>query len=82
MIEFIIFEVQKLKFLEIIIIVNGLIDKIEELVKNCGVIVIIYKEVFGIDIGCVVGVYFVKGDILLFIDGDFLIFSFDLLLFV
>ncbi|MBR2652110.1 glycosyltransferase, partial [bacterium] len=81
-IESIIFEVQKLKPLEIIIIVNGSTDKTEELAKNCGATVITYKEALGIDTGRAVGAYFAKGDILLFIDGDFLIPSSDLLPFV
>lgn len=73
---------QKLKPLEIIIIVNGSTDKTEELAKNCGATVITYKEALGIDTGRAVGAYFAKGDILLFIDGDFLIPSSDLLPFV
>ncbi|MFY4673220.1 glycosyltransferase family 2 protein [Bacillus anthracis] len=81
-IESIIFEVQKLKPLEIILIVNGSTDKTEELAKNCGATVITYKEALGIDTGRAVGAYFAKGDILLFIDGDFLIPSSDLLPFV
>lgn len=73
---------QKLKPLEIILIVNGSTDKTEELAKNCGATVITYKEALGIDTGRAVGAYFAKGDILLFIDGDFLIPSSDLLPFV
>ena len=46
---------QKLKPLEIIIIVNGSTDKTEELAKNCGATVITYKEALGIDTGRAVG---------------------------
>ncbi|HDR4708290.1 glycosyltransferase [Bacillus paranthracis] len=81
-IESIIFEVQKLKPFEIIVIVNGSTDKTEELAKGCGATVISYEEALGIDTGRAVGAYFAKGDILLFIDGDFLIPSSDLLPFV
>ncbi|MBK0073419.1 glycosyltransferase [Bacillus cereus] len=81
-IESVIFEVQKLKPFEIIVIVNGSTDKTEELAKGCGATVISYEEALGIDTGRAVGAYFAKGDILLFIDGDFLIPSSDLLPFV
>ncbi|MBU5217588.1 glycosyltransferase [Bacillus albus] len=81
-IESVIFEVLKLKPLEIIVIVNGSTDKTEELAKGCGATVISYEEALGNDTGRAVGAYFAKGDILLFIDGDFLISSCDLLPFV
>ncbi|WP_242296535.1 MULTISPECIES: glycosyltransferase [unclassified Bacillus cereus group] len=81
-IESVIYEVQKLKPLEIIIIVNGATDRTEALAKNCGATVISYKEPLGNDTGRAVGARFAKGDILLFIDGDFLIPSSDLLPFV
>ncbi|PGD94900.1 glycosyltransferase [Bacillus wiedmannii] len=81
-IESVIFEVQKLKPFEIIVIVNGSTDKTEELAKGCGATVINYEEALGNDTGRAVGAFFAKGDILLFIDGDFLISSYDLLPFV
>ncbi|MEF7654655.1 glycosyltransferase [Bacillus sp. ZJS3] len=81
-IESVIFEVQKLKPFEIIVIVNGSTDKTEELAKGCGATVISYEEALGNDTGRAVGAFFAKGDILLFIDGDFLISSYDLLPFV
>ncbi|MCU4761928.1 glycosyltransferase family 2 protein [Bacillus cereus] len=81
-IESVIFEVQKLKPFEIIVIVNGSTDKTEGLAKGCGATVISYEEALGNDTGRAVGAFFAKGDILLFIDGDFLISSYDLLPFV
>ncbi|HFU4563673.1 glycosyltransferase [Bacillus cereus] len=81
-IESVIFEVQKLKPFEIIVIVNGSTDKTEELAKSCGATVISYEEALGNDTGRAVGAFFAKGEILLFIDGDFLISSHDLLPFV
>ncbi|AJH75237.1 glycosyl transferase 2 family protein [Bacillus cereus ATCC 4342] len=81
-IESVIFEVQKLKPFEIIVIVNGSTDKTEELAKDCDATVISYEEALGNDTGRAVGAHFAKGDILLFIDGDFLISSCDLLPFV
>lgn len=81
-IESVIFEVQKLKPFEIIVIVNGSTDKTEALAKGCGATVISYEEALGNDTGRAVGAFFAKGEILLFVDGDFLISSYDLLPFV
>lgn len=81
-IEAVIQEIRKLEPLEIIIVVNGTTDNTEEIAKKCGVTVITYQEALGNDTGRAVGAYFAKGDILLFIDGDFLISSTDLLPFV
>ncbi|MBJ8054409.1 glycosyltransferase [Bacillus cereus] len=81
-IEAVIQETRKLEPLEIIIVVNGATDNTEEIAKKCGVTVITYQEALGNDAGRAIGAYFAKGDILLFIDGDFLISRTDLLPFV
>ncbi|KLA27051.1 glycosyltransferase family 2 protein [Bacillus cereus] len=81
-IEDVIAEAQKLAPLEIIVVVNGSTDSTEKLAIKRGATVITYKEVLGNDTGRAVGAYFAKGDILLFIDGDFVISSTDLLPFV
>ncbi|MFE6588589.1 glycosyltransferase family 2 protein, partial [Bacillus mobilis] len=81
-IEAVIQETRKLNPLEIIIVVNGATDHTEEIAKKCGVTVITYQEALGNDTGRAIGAYFAKGDILLFIDGDFLISRTDLLPFV
>ncbi len=81
-IEAVIQETRKLNPLEIIIVVNGATDHTEEIAKKCGVTVITYQEALGNDTGRAIGAYFAKGDILLFIDGDFLISKTDLLPFV
>ncbi|PEB97915.1 MULTISPECIES: glycosyltransferase family 2 protein [Bacillus cereus group] len=81
-IEAVIQETRKLNPLEIIIVVNGATDHTEEIANKCGVTVITYQEALGNDTGRAIGAYFAKGDILLFIDGDFLISRTDLLPFV
>lgn len=81
-IEAVIQETRKLAPLEIIIVVNGSTDSTEEIAKKCGATVIIYQEELGNDTGRAIGAHFAKGDILLFIDGDFLISQTDLLPFV
>lgn len=81
-IEGVIAEAQKLAPLEIIVVVNGSTDSTEKLAIKSGATVITYEEVLGNDTGRAVGAYFAKGDILLFIDGDFVISSTDLSPFV
>ncbi|MEH7053100.1 glycosyltransferase family 2 protein [Bacillus pseudomycoides] len=81
-IEAVIHEVRKLEPLEIIVVVNGTTDHTEEIVKKSGATVIVYDEKLGNDTGRAIGAYFAKGDILLFIDGDIIIPSQDLLPFV
>ena len=71
LIEAVIKEARKIEPLEIIVVVNGSTDRTEELARKSGATVIVYKEELGNDTGRAVGAYFSKGDILLFIDGDF-----------
>ncbi|PFJ15356.1 glycosyl transferase [Bacillus cereus] len=78
----IITEARKLAPLEIIVVVNGSTDATEKLAIESGATVISYKEILGNDTGRAIGAYFSRGDILLFIDGDFVISANDLLPFV
>ncbi len=64
--------------LEIIVVVNGSTDKTEEIARSYGTTVIVFKEALGIDVGRAIGASIAKGDILLFIDADFPISSYDL----
>lgn len=71
-------EARKIEPLEIIVVVNGSTDRTEELARRNGATVVVYREELGNDTGRAVGAYFAKGDILLFIDGDFVIPASDL----
>ncbi|ABS22109.1 glycosyltransferase family 2 protein [Bacillus cytotoxicus] len=82
MIQAIIQESRKLNPLEIIVVVNGTTDKTAEIAKKHGATIVMYEEELGNDTGRAIGAYFARGDILLFIDGDFVIPSNDLLPFV
>lgn len=52
------------------------------IVKRFGVIIIEYNEWFGYNVGCVIGVFEVIGDIFLFIDGDFSVLGSNLYYFI
>jgi hypothetical protein len=68
--------IAELKYLEpweIIVIVNGSTDRTGEAVRLCGATTITYAEPLGTDVGRAIGAYAATGDILLFVDGDFVI---------
>ena len=65
-------ELRKIEPFEIIVVVNGSSDKTKKLQKT-GATTIVYKEALGNDVGRSLGTYFAKGEIVLFIDGDFVI---------
>ena len=44
-----------------------------KIAKDKGATTIVYKEALGNDVGRSLGTYFAKGEIVLFIDGDFVI---------
>ncbi|MGG1327870.1 glycosyltransferase [Bacillus tropicus] len=71
-------ELRKIEPLEIIVVVNGSSDRTASIAKKQGATTVIYEEALGNDVGRTLGAYFVKGDILLFIDGDFIIPASDL----
>lgn len=81
-IGFIIEECRKLEPFEIIVVANGSTDKTEKVARQHGATVIVYKQKLGHDVGRAVGAYFASGDILLFMDGDFVIPAVDLFPFV
>ncbi|MCG7313333.1 glycosyltransferase family 2 protein [Priestia flexa] len=71
-------EVRKLEPLEVIVIVNGSTDESEQIAKNMGAKTIVYKNALGHDVGRTIGAEVAKGDIILFVDGDFSIKAYDL----
>jgi hypothetical protein len=71
-------EAKKLQPLEIIVVINGSTDKTEEIAKQLDVTVITIPDALGHDVGRSIGAFMAKGDILLFIDADFPIFSYHL----
>ncbi|AAT62326.1 glycosyltransferase, involved in cell wall biogenesis [[Bacillus thuringiensis] serovar konkukian str. 97-27] len=66
-------EVRKIEPFEIIVVVNGSSDQTATIAKDKGATTIVYKEALGNDVGRSLGTYFAKGEIVLFIDGDFVI---------
>ncbi|PEI52606.1 glycosyltransferase family 2 protein [Priestia aryabhattai] len=66
-------EARKLEPLEIIVVVNGSTDQSEKYAKEQGVKTIVYDERLGHDCGRAAGALAATGDILLFIDGDFVL---------
>lgn len=58
---------------EVIVIVNGSVDKTAEIANSLGARVILYELPLGHDAGRCVGAEVAKGEVLLFIDGDFAI---------
>jgi glycosyltransferase involved in cell wall biosynthesis len=66
-------EVRKIEPEEIIVVVNGSTDNSAALAGREGAQVIRLHEPLGNDVGRAVGAWNAKGDILLFIDGDFVI---------
>ncbi|PEB12113.1 glycosyl transferase [Bacillus thuringiensis] len=66
-------ELRKIEPFEIIVVINGSSDKTATIAKDKGATTIVYKEALGNDVGRSLGTYFAKGEIVLFIDGDFVI---------
>lgn len=66
-------ELRKIEPFEIIVVVNGSSDQTATIAKDKGATTIVYKEALGNDVGRSLGTYFAKGEIVLFIDGDFVI---------
>jgi glycosyltransferase involved in cell wall biosynthesis len=58
---------------EVIVIVNGSVDRTEEIAHSLGAHVISYELPLGHDVGRSVGAEVAKGEILLFTDGDLVI---------
>lgn len=66
-------QVRKIEPREIIVVVNGSTDTTEALAKEAGATTIVCKEALGNDVGRAIGAKYATGDILLFIDGDFVL---------
>jgi cellulose synthase/poly-beta-1,6-N-acetylglucosamine synthase-like glycosyltransferase len=66
-------EVRKIEPAEIIAVVNGSTDNSAYLAGELGAQVIRLQEPLGNDVGRAIGAWKARGDILLFIDGDFVI---------
>ncbi|MGK9483008.1 glycosyltransferase family 2 protein [Bacillus tropicus] len=66
-------ELRKIEPFEIIVVINGSSDQTATIAKDKGATTIVYKEALGNDVGRSLGTYFAKGEIVLFIDGDFVI---------
>jgi glycosyltransferase involved in cell wall biosynthesis len=58
---------------EVIVVVNGSTDGTQSLAKRMGAKVIVYKSPLGHDVGRSIGASKAKGKIILFVDGDFII---------
>ncbi|AIM04470.1 glycosyl transferase, group 2 family protein [Bacillus anthracis] len=71
-------ELRKIEPFEIIVVVNGSSDQTATIAKDKGATTIVYKEALGNDVGRSLGTYFAKGEIVLFIDGDFVIPASDI----
>ena len=75
-------EVLRLEPAEVIVVVNGSRDQTAEVARESGVTVAEFADPLGVDTGRAVGASLAKGDILLFVDADFLIPAQDLYPFV
>lgn len=77
-IEAVINEAKKIEPFEIIVVNNGSTDRTGEIAKQLGAMVITIPYALGWDVGRSIGALAAKGDILLFIDADFPIPSYNL----
>lgn len=75
-------ECMRLGPLEIIVVVNGSNDQTAVHAYDAGATVIQFAEKLGLDTGRAIGAHFATGEILLFVDGDFVIAMEDLKPFV
>lgn len=58
---------------EVIVVANGSTDGTKSIAKNIGAKVISYDQPFGHDVGRSIGAREAKGEIILFMDGDFIV---------
>lgn len=75
-------EVLQLEPAEIIVVVNGSQDQTAQIAMKHGAVVVEFAEPLGVDTGRAVGAIHARGDILLFVDADFVIPAMDLYPFV
>jgi len=74
----VILQTRKIEPIEIIVIVNGSTDSTAKLAAKLGAKTIVFDQPLGNDVGRAIGAGIAKGDILLFLDGDFTIEAKDL----
>lgn len=75
-------EAQMLAPNEIIVVINGSSDRTEAIAREQGAVTITFQESLGTDVGRAIGAYAAQSEILLFVDGDFIIPCEDLMPFV
>lgn len=75
-------EAQLLAPNEIIVIINGSSDRTEAIAREQGAVTITFQEPLGTDVGRAIGANAAQSEILLFLDGDFVIPYVDLMPFV
>jgi len=75
-------EVRKLVPDEIIVIANGCKDQTEKTARRRGALTFVFQEPLGTDVGRAIGAYAAGGDVMLFVDADFVIPRDDLQPFV
>lgn len=63
---------------EVIVVSNGTSDGTDRIAQEIGAKVIVFSEPLGHDVGRAIGARAAKGDILLFVDGDFVVTAADL----
>jgi len=66
-------QVRKIEPMEIIVVVNGSADDTAQIAAAHGARTIVVREALGNDVGRAIGAKLARGDILLFMDGDFVI---------
>lgn len=71
-------EAKRLEPAEIIVVVNGSCDQTAQIAKRHGVTTLEFPEPLGVDTGRAIGASLAQGDILLFVDADFVIPAMDL----
>ncbi|WP_246000655.1 glycosyltransferase family 2 protein [Brevibacillus panacihumi] len=81
-IESVIREVKLLNPLEVIVVVNGSRDGTAAKARACGAVTVEFAHPLGVDSGRAIGASIAAGDILLFVDADFVLPAQDLYPFV
>ncbi|MDR6550268.1 hypothetical protein J2736_001451 [Paenibacillus qinlingensis] len=69
----VILEAQMLGPKEIIVVINGSSDQTEMIARAHGAVTLSFQESLGTDVGRAIGAYAAQSEILLFLDGDFII---------
>ncbi|WP_167357117.1 glycosyltransferase family 2 protein [Paenibacillus pectinilyticus] len=75
-------EIKKLAPNEIVVVINGSSDQTETIARGQGATTISFEDPLGTDVGRAIGAFAAQSEILLFVDGDFVIPWQDLVPFV